>query len=162
MYIKICSLKMLYYLLEEKRIDVAASRAIIVASETPLRPKKLGSLNYIYAPFDDVTQGEGKLTPQLAHRIVSYYDDISEDCEMLFVVCDAGQSRSAAIAAAILKVEGQDNIEPIWANPKYQPNPHVYRTMCQAFGIQISNLALKRLSGINTKAYRQAIQSQKQ
>lgn len=151
---------MLYYLIENEKVDVAASRAIIVANETPLRPGKLEGLDYIYAPFADVTRGEGQLTPQIARKIVSYYDGIPDDCRKLYVVCDAGQSRSAALAAGLLKAEGQDDML-VWANPKYHPNPHVYRTICQAFGIRISDMQIKRLSHISEKALKQAIRSQK-
>lgn len=163
MYIKICSLKRLYYLLSEGKVDVATSRAIIVANETPLRPSKLGNLNYIYAPFADVTQGEGKLTSKTARKIASYYDDISEDedVELLYVVCDAGQSRSPSVAACLLKLEGQDDKKSIWANPQYNPNPYVYKTMSLAFGLRITDRRLRRLVHINKKALKKAIQKQK-
>lgn len=157
MYIQICSLKMLYHLLRESAVDITTACAIIVASETPLRPQILGQLDYLYAPFADVTQGEGILTPQTARKIAVYFDDLTETCERLFICCDAGESRSAAVAAALLRAEGRDDKKLIWCKAKYHPNPHVYRTLCQVYGIRISALEIRRLVRINKKALKKSI-----
>lgn len=50
----------------------------------------------------------------------------------LFVCCDSGESRSPAIAAAILRAAGQSDTY-IWENVEYHPNCLVYRRLCKAF-----------------------------
>lgn len=47
----------------------------------------------------------------------------------LFVCCDSGESRSAAIAAAILRAAGQSD-RIIWDSSEYHPNRLVYRRLC--------------------------------
>ena len=51
----------------------------------------------------------------------------AHDIGDLFVTCEAGESRSAAIAAAIISCTGSD--EYIWNSPDYSPNKLVYTTM---------------------------------
>lgn len=55
------------------------------------------------------------------------------DCKLLIVHCGAGQSRSAAVAAAISDYLNL-NLE-IFGNPKYSPNPTVYKCCLNEFGI---------------------------
>lgn len=47
--------------------------------------------------------------------------------ETIIVHCDAGISRSAGVAAAILKAYNGDD-SAIFDNPRYQPNMHCYMT----------------------------------
>ena len=54
----------------------------------------------------------------------------------VFVCCDSGESRSAAIAAAIL-------ISQIWDSAEYHPNPLVFQRMCAALGVAVTEAALK-------------------
>lgn len=51
--------------------------------------------------------------------------------QLIIVHCDAGQSRSAGVAAAIMKyIYGTD--EPIYGNPRYTPNSVCYRRVLEA------------------------------
>jgi len=145
-----------------EKLNTDTSYAIIVATETELRKKPLGNLRYLYAPFEDTEYGGGSLTPKIARKIVSYYDGIPADsCEILFLVCDAGQSRSAALAAALLNAEGQDDIKSVWSNPRYNPNPLVYRLVLQVFGKRVSNAKIRRLVHINDKARKKQIKQRR-
>ena len=60
----------------------------------------------------------------------------------VFVCCDSGESRSAAIAAAILLSQDSSDA-PIWDSAEYHPNPMVFRRMCAALGVAISETELK-------------------
>lgn len=52
--------------------------------------------------------------------------------ERVVVHCTAGKSRSAAVAAALMKsIEGDDS--PIFNNPRYKPNMRVYRMVLNAW-----------------------------
>lgn len=52
--------------------------------------------------------------------------------QQIIVHCDAGYSRSPAIAAAIAKAFGMDD-EEYFSGGRYCPNRHVYRTMLNEF-----------------------------
>lgn len=63
------------------------------------------------------------------------------------------------MAAAILKFYGQDDIK-IWKNPKYHPNTLVYKILCQAFDIYVSDVELNSLVHVNNQAFRKAIKGE--
>ena len=73
-----------------------------------------------------------------AQQIVDFINSLDTKVETLFVSCNAGVSRSSAIAAAIIRAQGLDDSE-IWANLDYSPNIHCYRMVLAAFGIDASD-----------------------
>lgn len=154
---KICALKMLYHLLRTGKVDRINTCAIIVANETPLRPEILGKMQYCYIPFADAVYGANLMTNQMANEIVDYFARIPETCQKLYICCDAGESRSAAIAAAFLRCSGEDDIRHIWRKAKYHPNIHVYRTMCRALGVRITDEELSLLIKLNDETLESAI-----
>lgn len=67
-----------------------------------------------------------------ADRIIEFaaacpYEDI-------FVSCDAGESRSPAIAAALIRISGNDD-SYIWNSREYWPNQLVYQTILNRAGL---------------------------
>ena len=83
--------------------------------------------------FDDVERGETNcITEDDASKIVSFVREYAVDQDLLIVHCEAGVSRSAGTAAAIMKaVKGND--WDIFDNPRYVPNMTCYRTVLNAF-----------------------------
>ena len=73
--------------------------------------------------FDDV-DGDGGMTKDDAvriHRFVERHKDVN-----FIVQCDAGVSRSAGVAGALMKHYNGDDGE-IFNDPKYRPNMRCYR-----------------------------------
>lgn len=65
-----------------------------------------------------------------ANRVVTFVN-LHKDADLI-VHCDAGISRSAGVAAAIMKaVNGDDS--PIFDNGRYRPNMWCYRKVLTAF-----------------------------
>ena len=62
-----------------------------------------------------------------ARRIMDFVMDTKN--EVIFICCDAGESRSPAIAAALYEHENGENADFIWNSSEYHPNMYVYRTM---------------------------------
>lgn len=158
MSIRICALKGLYQLLRQNRVDRERSCAVIVATETPLRPELTGGMECCYAPFDDVTEGSGRMTDRVARKIAGFAAQAAEKYERMYICCDAGESRSAAIAAALLRWAQADDCADIWMQAKYHPNPHVYRTMCRALGIPVTEAEVCALIETNRNAFEAALQ----
>jgi len=69
--------------------------------------------------------------------IKDFIDSVLNDYEQLYICCDSGESRSAAIAAATYMNLGFSD-KSIWKNCKYHPNKLVYKVMCMEYGIKIS------------------------
>ena len=91
-----------------------------------------------------------------ANSIVSFLSrtDANED---VFVCCDSGQSRSAAIAAAVLLAIGETD-QNIWNSTEYHPNLLVFRKMCVALGLDISEEEMLKRKGTNDAAIHEAIE----
>ena len=89
-----------------------------------------------------------------AEQIVHFWKQICDDeqIECVFVCCDAGMSRSPAIAAALLREQGQ-NDDCIWSNAEYDPNLLVYRRLCHAFGHPVTSTELRKKLRLNKIAW---------
>lgn len=73
----------------------------------------------------------------------------------LFICCRMGQSRSPAIAAAILSAVGATD-DIIFDNPYYQPNMLVYEMVCKAFGVVLTAEDLERKRQQSRTAFKKA------
>ena len=62
----------------------------------------------------------------ISNFVLKYKDN--KNIDELIVHCEAGRSRSAGVAAAILKYLYKDDT-PIFNNPKYNPNMLCYRAV---------------------------------
>ena len=94
-------------------------------------PHRLGVLRLA---FDDVEPnrrdsrgGRTPMTPGQAREILAFVEAHLERLELIVVHCEAGVSRSPAVAAALWRwLEGTRG--PFFE--RFRPNAHVYRTMC--------------------------------
>ena len=71
------------------------------------------------------------LNDEQANQIADFYHNIASKTKILICQCEHGQSRSAAIAAAILEYRSKKGIE-VFANDKYYPNKYVFRKILNA------------------------------
>lgn len=98
--------------------------------------------------FDDVPVGDGfieeerrilsdieiaeletryhSITTEQVEEIVDFYNEIKENVDLIICQCEHGQSRSAAVAAAIMEHESKSGID-IFANDWYYPNKSLFR-----------------------------------
>lgn len=80
--------------------------------------------------FEDKGKGDnGRIFSKTeAMQIKDFISQHLDNLEQIVCSCDAGVSRSPAMAAAISYwLNGSD--KQIWDNPKYIPNNHVYTTL---------------------------------
>lgn len=90
-------------------------------------------LNILPIEANDVdTIQHGGLTTQQAYQIIYFIRNNYNSDVKIIVHCGAGQSRSAGIAAAILKYYTNDD-RIIFNNHKYTPNMLFYRQVLNAF-----------------------------
>jgi len=94
------------------------------------------------------TEEHGAVVKEFLHKHM--------DATCLYVCCDSGQSRSAALAAAIVRYFGGDDLF-IWEDPKYHPNTLVYTRQLAALGMTVHREELEQLSKISDNALRDAI-----
>jgi predicted protein tyrosine phosphatase len=152
--IRIASLKELYAMLEQYRRP--ERMAVIACSSYPVREEALqGVYAKLILQFDDTTDSgrTTAFTPKMANMAAEFLDSLGNSVQELYICCDGGQSRSAAIAAAVSRAYGRRDT-PIWRNPHYRPNPFIYRLQCNALGIKVTSFGLKWRILINKNAFR--------
>ena len=89
--------------------------------------------------FADVTEAEREvvankyhmLSDEQAKQIAEFYAKIHDKVDIIICQCEHGQSRSAAVAAAILEYRSRSGIK-IFAHDKYYPNKAVFNKVLQA------------------------------
>lgn len=74
------------------------------------------------------------MTMKQAHRIHDFVETLPKEVQLLIVHCSAGISRSAGVAAAILKAKTNDDSQ-IFNSDKYVPNMYVYYNVLEAYGL---------------------------
>ena len=65
------------------------------------------------------------MTDKQANQITEFYKNICNKVDVLICQCEHGQSRSAAVAAAILEYRCKKGIV-VFAHDKYYPNKMVF------------------------------------
>lgn len=71
------------------------------------------------------------LSDEQARQIAEFYAEIRDKVDIIICQCEHGQSRSAAVAAAILEYRSRSGIR-IFAHDKYYPNKAVFNKVLQA------------------------------
>ena len=90
-------------------------------------------------PIEELTEEErlevekeyNMFSDDQANKIAIFYDNNKENISTLICQCEHGQSRSAAVAAAILEFRSRRGIQ-IFADDRYFPNKVVFRKVLKA------------------------------
>lgn len=85
--------------------------------------------------FDDAEGADRRqvlISAEQAEAICAFVLRCRGEIDLLTVHCTQGASRSAAVAAAVLRGLGEDD-RLIWDDPRYCPNRLVYSVVCAAF-----------------------------
>ncbi|MGN1138433.1 MAG: hypothetical protein ACI4RM_03220 [Ruminococcus sp.] len=154
--IMICPLKKLYQYAEDGDMRDVAVLAVSSYDINQERLKVFGKT--LCLNFDDVTDtvNSSAFTKDIAEKIADYVKEFSPQTDTLFVCCDSGESRSTAMAAAIMRFNGMDEMN-IWKNPHYHPNTLVYSLLCDALGVPVSKTELQEKHWTSEKALSDAI-----
>ena len=158
--LQICPIKRLYLELDENLPD-RKTIAILLSMEDVW--------HYNLKLLDAILK-VGVFDTEMKHKAFSFdyregmdikkFLEKQNDFGRIYVCCDSGESRSAAMAAAIMRYYGKSDKE-IWTNPHYHPNLLVYKEQLYAFGIKVSKLRLSYLKYINNRALKKAINRKK-
>ena len=128
--------------------------AVIICSDENNSYKELLP-NSLVCSFSDTTDRNriNSITAEQAREIISFVRDFTTDIQDLYIVCSAGQSRSPALAAAILRMSGRSD-KPVWDNPHYVPNWFVYQTICRESGLFAPDWYVRFLRNKNRLKFR--------
>lgn len=81
----------------------------------------------------DIEERYHMLSDEQARQIAAFYHSVRDNAEVLICQCEHGQSRSAAIAAAILEYKCRAGIK-VFADDKYYPNKFIFKKVLKAIG----------------------------
>ncbi len=108
------------YLLQIAFDDVDNDIFIDVLGRMPVNEEERKKVEEKYNMFTD----------SLAKEIADFYKNVADKAELLICQCEHGQSRSAAVAAAITEYRVKRGID-IFANDNYYPNKMVFRKVLE-------------------------------
>lgn len=154
--IMICPIKLLYQYAADG--DMSNVSVLAVSSYDIDENKLVGFRSKLLLNFADVTSStdSSAFTKTTAMSIADYVKDLPGNLDTLFICCDSGESRSTAMAAAISRYNGSDEMK-IWRNPHYHPNTLVYPLLCDVLGVSVSKVELQAKCWTNEKALSDAI-----
>ena len=118
--------------------DVCTSAFIGISGVSPRLSRVKLYDNWCAISFADVENPDMESAFSIDHALLikKFITELPDDITDLYICCDSGESRSPAVAAALLTAMGKkDSI--VWENPYYKPNCLVYKLMRRAFGIEI-------------------------
>lgn len=128
MKIQILSIKEFKYYKKylDKNIKVIASTSF------DEKLKEIKRKNKLVLYYDDITSGKRAFNKKHAKQIKRFMKKISKK-DTIYCLCDAGISRSSAIAAVLSKYYNGDdsNILNDW---HYEPNKHIYKLLLKEVG----------------------------
>lgn len=91
----------------------------------------------LYLKFDDVEHEPNCISDEQAKQIAEFVEKHEDGGYDLYVHCDAGISRSAGVAAAIMLIKyGHDDV--YFDSGYYKPNMKCYRKVLQAYGFDFT------------------------
>ena len=116
--------------------DLSLDRVIISISpswsdEPPFNENNHAIREILYLFFDDEETGQNAITEHDAKGIAEFVNKWWNSIDQIVVHCDAGVSRSAGVAAAILKHFTDDDTQ-IFNDVRYCPNMACYRKVLNA------------------------------
>ena len=137
------------------------SATAILCSSFPLAPDKLRKLGKsLVLNFDDIPDAHSPraFSGAQAAQVAAFVQGLDGGTNVLYVCCDSGESRSSAIASAVARYLGKDEMM-IWRDPHYHPNPLVYSLQCRALGLSASPLSVRRKVWLNKRELKKAIRA---
>lgn len=146
-------IRMLYQILEEKPAD-----GVAIISATDEIDRSRITVPYILEIYEDLDREiPGRsLSAEAADRFAAFIRSIPQTTQQVFCACNAGQCRSAAVAAAVHLYFGMDDMK-IWEDPQYHPNPLVFSMLCESLHIPMTDAMLDYRLETNAQAFRKAI-----
>ena len=126
-----------------RECDICEQDAVIALSSYP-KPQGLLEDRALFLSVDDVTNSSRPKAFKMedAEKILAFLGSM-QPIKSLYICCDGGVSRSAAVAAAITHACIGDDFN-IWKDPAYHPNQLVYTTMRSTMNDECSNEELHK------------------
>ena len=126
----------------------------VLCSSYEVRQPRCPSITLL---FDDTTDKHhsGRFTQTMADVISGKIRE-NADKNDIYICCDSGESRSTAIAAAVMRLYNRSD-KIIWNNPHFHANLLVYELMCKSMQLSCSKLRLWYNKKVSDYALKKAL-----
>jgi len=157
--LQICPIKELLRLVKTEEMTGCAA---ILSSAYPMDPQRLGSVSFIFRQYEDLDyECAGRsFSREDARAFEIFLRNLDPEVHTLYCCCDAGESRSPAVAAAVMRYWGMDDL-PVWQNPHYHPNMLVFDLLTRELNVPVSDEDKDARLYENMQAFRTAIRGRK-
>ena len=137
--------------------DTSRKAAIISSSQHP-EAAYLPDFPYVLRLYEDIDREiPGRsFSKEDAEVIAGFVTSQLDSVDTLYICCDAAASRSPAVAAAVMRHIGLDDMK-VWRNSRYHPNMLVFLRLCEALGVSVPDGEADALMYENMKAFRDAL-----
>lgn len=156
MTIQICPIKRLYQILAEGPIGKCGA---IISSAFEIDIEKVHCIPYVFRQYEDPDYE--CLGRSFSKADAAAFADFVKhlEADVLYCCCDAGESRSPAVAAAVMRCFGMDDML-VWRNPHYHPNMLVFEMMTNVLDAEVSDEEKEFRFFTSQKAFQDAIRNQ--
>lgn len=135
-----------------RQADSFGKDTCVISIVTPGKANVNFPCDTLHVAFYDTTEPIG-ISIVDAVQIKDFVNqELAKSIKHLVIHCDAGVSRSAGVAAAILKATGRDESE-ILDNPNYFINARCYAYVLMAFGIDVTEEDVAAARARSKRAY---------
>lgn len=117
-----------HYNIEEVHIVISITSPSSKHPELPIVDSRIGLLQLKFYDLDERATGYSLFTKEQASAILNFFNYYKSKISTVICQCEAGISRSSAVAAALAKSIGQSD-EKFFKY--YLPNRYVYRTILE-------------------------------
>ena len=135
-----------------RQADSFGKDTCVISITTPGKTNVSFPCDTLHEAFYDTTESIGISIADAVQIRDFVTQELVKGIKHLVVHCDAGVSRSAGVAAAILKATGRDESE-ILDNPNYFINARCYAYVLMAFGIDVTKEDITTARERSKKAY---------
>lgn len=137
-------------------LDLPSTGAAAIISTSAAPDTSRFPCPYLLAEYLDLDYDSPRsFSPEQAAGFAGFIRQLDRTTE-LYICCDAGESRSPAIAAATERWLCRSD-RYIWESPRYHPNALCFCRMLEAFGLSITDEALDMLIQTNRMAFKNAL-----
>jgi len=131
--------------------------AAIISTSSDIDEARI-SCPYILGEYIDFDyESPRSFSTEQASAFASFVKKLKRNTTDLYICCDAGESRSPAIAAAIHRWLAQNDAY-IWETAKYHPNMFCFLHMLDALNLSITDEEVDALIQTNQSAFKNAVQ----
>lgn len=157
MTIQICPIKRLHQILANGNTNKCGA---VISSASEIEVSKLQGISYVFRQYEDLDcECPGRSFSLEDAKVFADYVKRLADVDTLYCCCDAGESRSPAVAAAVMRYFGLDDMQ-VWENPHYHPNMLVFEMLANALGVAVSDEEKDFRFYTNRKAFQDAVREQ--